>query len=252
MRVGLLTGAQTAAQKRRVREALAAGEIDLVVGTHALLSEGVAFARLGLVITDEQHRFGVAQRAALAAKGTNPHLMVMSATPIPRTLALMIYGDLDVSVLDELPPGRQPIETYAVDSGKRERAYNYIKKHIAQGRQAYIVCPLVSEGEADLASATEYAEKLSRGPFQGYALGLLHGKMKPAEKERVMTAFSRNELSILVSTTVIEVGVDVPNAVLMVIENAERFGAGAAASAARAGWPRKAPVDLYPDFRRPE
>lgn len=224
VRVGLLTGAQTAAQKRRVREALAAGEIDLVVGTHALLSEGVAFARLGLVITDEQHRFGVAQRAALAAKGTNPHLMVMSATPIPRTLALMIYGDLDVSVLDELPPGRQPIETYAVDSGKRERAYNYIKKHIAQGRQAYIVCPLVSEGEADLASATEYAEKLSRGPFQGYALGLLHGKMKPAEKERVMTAFSRNELSILVSTTVIEVGVDVPNAVLMVIENAERFG----------------------------
>ncbi|MFR1434701.1 MAG: helicase-related protein [Acutalibacteraceae bacterium] len=176
------------------------------------------------MITDEQHRFGVAQRAALAAKGTNPHLMVMSATPIPRTLALMIYGDLDVSVLDELPPGRQPIETYAVDSGKRERAYNYIKKHIAQGRQAYIVCPLVSEGEADLASATEYAEKLSRGPFQGYALGLLHGKMKPAEKERVMTAFSRNELSILVSTTVIEVGVDVPNAVLMVIENAERFG----------------------------
>lgn len=224
VRVGLLTGAQTAAQKRRVREALAAGEIDLVVGTHALLSEGVTFARLGLVITDEQHRFGVAQRAALAAKGTNPHLMVMSATPIPRTLALMIYGDLDVSVLDELPPGRQPIETYAVDSGKRERAYNYIKKHIAQGRQAYIVCPLVSEGEADLASATEYAERLSRGPFQGYALGLLHGKMKPAEKERVMTAFSRNELSILVSTTVIEVGVDVPNAVLMVIENAERFG----------------------------
>ena len=224
VRVGLLTGAQTAVQKRRVREALAAGEIDLVVGTHALLSEGVTFARLGLVITDEQHRFGVAQRAALAAKGTNPHLMVMSATPIPRTLALMIYGDLDVSVLDELPPGRQPIETYAVDSGKRERAYNYIKKHIAQGRQAYIVCPLVSEGEADLASATEYAERLSRGPFQGYALGLLHGKMKPAEKERVMTAFSRNELSILVSTTVIEVGVDVPNAVLMVIENAERFG----------------------------
>lgn len=224
VRIGLLTGAQTAAQKRRVREALAAGEIDLVVGTHALLSEGVTFARLGLVITDEQHRFGVAQRAALAAKGANPHLMVMSATPIPRTLALMIYGDLDVSVLDELPPGRQPIETYAVDSGKRERAYNYIKKHIAQGRQAYIVCPLVSEGEADLASATEYAEKLSRGPFQGYALGLLHGKMKPAEKERVMTAFSRNELSILVSTTVIEVGVDVPNAVLMVIENAERFG----------------------------
>lgn len=224
IRTVLLTGQMGAAQKRSAREAAELGLADVVIGTHALLTEQTRFARLGMVIADEQHRFGVAQRAALAAKGTNPHLMVMSATPIPRTLALMIYGDLDVSVLDELPPGRQPIETYAVDSGKRERAYNYIKKHIAQGRQAYIVCPLVSEGEADLASATEYAEKLSRGPFQGYALGLLHGKMKPAEKERVMTAFSRNELSILVSTTVIEVGVDVPNAVLMVIENAERFG----------------------------
>ena len=226
VRVGLLTGSQTAAQKRDILAALEAGEIDFLVGTHALLSDGVVFRRLGLVITDEQHRFGVGQRARLAAKGTNPHLLVMSATPIPRTLALIVYGDLDVSILDELPPGRRPIETYAVDTGKRERAYNYVKKHIAQGRQAYIVCPLVEDGETetDLVSATAYADRLAAGPFRGYSLGLLHGKMKPADKERVMAAFAKNEISILVSTTVIEVGVDVPNAVLMVIENAERFG----------------------------
>ncbi len=226
VRVGLLTGSQTAAQKRELLAALAGGQIDLLVGTHALLSEGVAFQKLGLVITDEQHRFGVAQRAKLAAKGVNPHLLVMSATPIPRTLALIVYGDLDVSILNELPPGRKPVETYAVGTDKRERAYNYIKKHIAMGRQAYIVCPLVEEGEGetDLVSASAYADKLAAGPFRGYSLGLLHGRMKAADKERVMRAFSRNELSILVSTTVIEVGVDVPNAVLMVIENAERFG----------------------------
>ncbi len=226
IRVGLLTGSQPASVKKPVLAALAAGEIDLIVGTHALLSEGVVFHKLGLVITDEQHRFGVAQRAALAAKGANPHMLVMSATPIPRTLALIVYGDLDVSILDELPPGRQPIETYAVDTGKRERAYQYIKKHIAQGRQAYIVCPLVEEGEAetDLVSATAYFDKLAAGPFRGYSLGLLHGRMKAAEKEAVMAGFSRGDIQILVSTTVIEVGVDVPNAVLMVIENAERFG----------------------------
>ena len=197
------------------------------MGTHALLSEGVVFHRLGLVITDEQHRFGVAQRATLAAKGANPHMLVMSATPIPRTLALIVYGDLDVSILDELPPGRQPIETYAVDTGKRERAYNYIKKHIAEGRQAYIVCPLVEDGEeetASLVSATAYFDQLASGPFRGYSLGLLHGRMKAAEKDRVMSAFARGDIAVLVSTTVIEVGVDVPNAVLMVIENAERFG----------------------------
>ncbi|HIW73913.1 MAG TPA: ATP-dependent DNA helicase RecG [Firmicutes bacterium] len=224
--VGLLTGSQSAGEKREVLERLADGRTDLIVGTHALLSEGVRFARLGLVITDEQHRFGVGQRAGLAAKGINPHLLVMSATPIPRTLALIIYGDLDVSVLDELPPGRQPVETYAVRSSKRERAYNYVKKHIDEGRQAYIVCPLVEEGEGetDLASAAEYAQKLAGGPLKGYSLGLLHGRMKPAEKERTMAAFARNEISVLVSTTVIEVGVDVPNAVIMVIENAERFG----------------------------
>lgn len=225
IRVALLTGSMTASAKRQTLEALASGEIHLVSGTHALLSEGVEFNRLGLVITDEQHRFGVAQRARLAAKGQSPHLLVMSATPIPRTLALIIYGDLDVSVLDELPPGRTPVETYAIDSDKRERAFNYIKKHIAQGRQAYIVCPLVENGEeSDLASATEYFNKLAEGSFKGYKLGLLHGRMKSSEKEAVMGGFVRNEISILISTTVIEVGVDVPNAVLMVVENAERFG----------------------------
>ena len=228
--MGLLTGSQPAAVKKQVQADLAAGDIDFIVGTHALLSEGVVFHRLGLVITDEQHRFGVAQRATLAAKGANPHMLVMSATPIPRTLALIVYGDLDVSILDELPPGRQPIETYAVDTGKRERAYNYIKKHIAEGRQAYIVCPLVEDGEeetASLVSATAYFDQLASGPFRGYSLGLLHGRMKAAEKDRVMSAFARGDIAVLVSTTVIEVGVDVPNAVLMVIENAERFGLSA-------------------------
>ena len=226
VRVGLLTGSLPAARKRKLQEAIATGEIDFVVGTHALISEKVQFARLGLVITDEQHRFGVAQRAKLAAKGQDPHLLVMSATPIPRTLALILYGDLDVSVLDELPPGRQPIETYAVDTAKRDRAYGYVRKHLDEGRQGYIVCPLVEEGEepTDLRSATEVYTALQQGPFRGYRLGLLHGKMKAAEKEAVMTAFAAGEIQLLVATTVIEVGVDVPNAVMMVIENAERFG----------------------------
>ncbi len=222
--VGLLTGSASKGEKERVRAALAAGDIQLLVGTHALLQENVVFRRLGLVVTDEQHRFGVAQRAALAAKGDNPHLLVMSATPIPRTLALIIYGDLDVSVIDELPPGRQPIETYAVGTRLRQRAYNYIKKHLDEGRQGYIVCPLVEEGETDLAPARQYAEKLQAGPFRGYRVGLLHGRMKPAEKEEAMRRFSAGDIQLLVSTTVVEVGVDVPNAVIMVIENAERFG----------------------------
>ena len=226
VRVGLLTGSLPAAQKKRLHQAIAAGEIDLVVGTHALISDKVQFARLGLVITDEQHRFGVAQRAKLAAKGRDPHLLVMSATPIPRTLALILYGDLDVSVLDELPPGRQPVETFAVGGDKRERAYGYIRKHLDEGRQGFIVCPLVEEGEepTDLQSATALYNTLQQGPFRGYTLGLLHGRMKAAEKEAVMTAFAAGEIQLLVSTTVIEVGVDVPNAVIMAIENAERFG----------------------------
>ncbi|MBQ8684110.1 MAG: ATP-dependent DNA helicase RecG [Clostridia bacterium] len=227
VRVGLLTGSVPAAARRRLEAAIAAGEIDLVVGTHALISESVTFARLGLVITDEQHRFGVAQRARLAAKGQNPHMLVMSATPIPRTLALIVYGDLDVSVLDELPPGRQPVETYAVGGDKRERAYGYVRRHLDEGRQGFIVCPLVEEGEttpSDLNAATAVYRELSEGPFRGYRVGLLHGKMKAAEKEATMAAFAAGNIQLLVSTTVIEVGVDVPNAVIMVVENADRFG----------------------------
>lgn len=224
--VELLTGSDTAAQKRRKKEALKAGEIDLLIGTHAIIQSDVEFKSLALVITDEQHRFGVEQRNALGKKGKNPHLYVMSATPIPRTLALIIYGELDISILDELPPGRQKIETYAVTSELRQRAYNYVKKHLDAGRQGYIICPLVDEGESDteLASAVKYADELQRGDFRGYTVGLMHGKMKSVDKKKVMESFSKGETQLLVSTTVIEVGVDVPNAVIMVIENAERFG----------------------------
>lgn len=224
--VELLTGSDTTAQKRRKKEALKAGEIDLLIGTHAIIQSDVEFKSLALVITDEQHRFGVEQRNALGEKGKNPHLYVMSATPIPRTLALIIYGELDISILDELPPGRQKIETYAVTSELRQRAYNYVKKHLDAGRQGYIICPLVDEGESDteLASAVKYADELQRGDFRGYTVGLMHGKMRSADKKKVMESFSNGETQLLVSTTVIEVGVDVPNAVIMVIENAERFG----------------------------
>lgn len=224
--VELLTGSDTAAQKRRKKEALKAGEIDLLIGTHAIIQSDVEFKSLALVITDEQHRFGVEQRNALGEKGENPHLYVMSATPIPRTLALIIYGELDISILDELPPGRQKIETYAVTSELRQRAYNYVKKHLDAGRQGYIICPLVDEGESDteLASAVKYADELQHGDFRGYTVGLMHGKMRSTDKKKVMESFSNGETQLLVSTTVIEVGVDVPNAVIMVIENAERFG----------------------------
>ena len=196
----------------------------MVIGTHALISDGVEFKNLNLVITDEQHRFGVAQRARLLAKGNNPHLMVMSATPIPRTLALMIYGDLDISVLNEMPSGRQAVSTYCIDTGKKARAYNFLKDQIDLGGQCYIVCPLVDESELPLASVKQYAEDMQNTVFQSYRVGLLHGKMKVAEKEFVMRQFYNGEIDVLVSTTVIEVGVDVPNAVVMLIENAERFG----------------------------
>lgn len=222
--IGLLTGSASKREKDAVKAALAAGDIQLLVGTHALLQDNVKFERLGLVITDEQHRFGVAQRAALAAKGNNPHLLVMSATPIPRTLALMVYGDLDVSVIDELPPGRKPIATYAVGTALRQRVYNYVKKHLDAGRQGYMVCPIIEENDSDLTPAVEYAKHLSENEFAGYRLELLHGRMKPVEKEAVMRRFSAGDTQILVSTTVIEVGVDVPNAVIMVIEDADRFG----------------------------
>ena len=235
VRVGLLTGGQRAAEKRKVKAALAAGEIDLIVGTHALLSEGVEFAKLGLVITDEQHRFGVGQRSALAEKAVGeadflPHVLVMSATPIPRTLALIIYGDLDVSVIDQLPPGRTPVETFLVGEDKRQRMYNFVRKQVGEGRQVYLVCPAVEEGEdatvstVTLKAAVTYAAQLREEVFPDLRVGLVHGKMKPRDKEKVMSAFAGGELDVLVSTTVIEVGVDVPNASLMIVENAERFG----------------------------
>lgn len=225
IKVALLTGGTKASEKKKIKSALIAGDIDIAVGTHALLTEDTAFARLGLVITDEQHRFGVAQRGTLADKGSGVHTLVMSATPIPRTMGLIIYGDLDISVLDEYPRGRGTVETYAVGSDKRARAYEYIKKHLDAGRQGYIVCPAVEENEeTDLASAEQYFENLSSGTFSGYRVGLLHGKMKNAEKDEVMLRFKAGEIDLLVCTTVIEVGIDVPNAAIMVIENAERFG----------------------------
>ncbi len=223
--IALLTGSTKAKEKEEIKRRVQKGEIDLLIGTHAIIQSDVEFLRLGLVITDEQHRFGVNQRMSLKGKGNNPHTLVMSATPIPRTLALIVYGDLDISVLDELPPGRQKIDTFAVDESYRERVYNYIKKHLDKGLQAYIICPLVEESEVmDLVSATEYAQKLKDESFRDYSVGLLHGKMKAKEKDKVMSDFLEGKIQLLVSTTVIEVGVDVPNAVVMVIENAERFG----------------------------
>lgn len=222
--VRLITGSTSAAEKRRIKAELAAGEAQLAIGTHALIQKDVDFKNLGLVITDEQHRFGVNQRASLAEKGGEVHSLVMSATPIPRTLALMIYGDLDISVLDELPPGRQKIRTDVVDSRYHKRLYEFVKKQISAGQQAYIVCPLVEAGESDLLPAEEYAEQLANGAFKGINLGVLHGKMNSKSKERVMAGFVSGHIKILVATTVVEVGVDVPNASVMIIENAERFG----------------------------
>ncbi|MEE1002960.1 MAG: ATP-dependent DNA helicase RecG, partial [Acutalibacteraceae bacterium] len=223
--VMLLTGSTPTAERRKILELLKCGEIDILIGTHALIQNGVDFKNLGLVITDEQHRFGVGQRSSLLEKGNNPHTLVMSATPIPRTLALVIYGDLDISVLDEMPAGRKPVETYAVSSKLRSRAYAYVKKHLDKGQQGYIVCPMVDENEDfDLASAVKFYESLQKGFFKDYKLGLLHGKMKSAEKDAVMKGFANGEIQLLVATTVIEVGVDVPNSNIMVIENAERFG----------------------------
>lgn len=221
IKVVLLTGSS---RKAAVYKELADGTADVVVGTQALIQEKVKFRDLGLVITDEQHRFGVEQRAVLSAKGMKPHTLVMSATPIPRTLALIIYGDLEISVLDEMPKGRIPIKTYGVDTGYRERIYTFIRKYINNGFQAYIVCPLIEEGVSEKASAVKYFEKLKSEYFPDIPIGLLHGKMKQKEKDEVMSSFKENEIKLLVSTTVIEVGVDVPNAVIMVIENAEQFG----------------------------
>ena len=223
----LLTASTKAKERRALNERLRSGELSLVIGTHALLSPDVQYQNLGLVVTDEQHRFGVDQRAALSAKGDDPHLLVMSATPIPRTLALMIYGDLDVSILNELPPGRQKIDTFAVPSSYHERIYAFLRKLVAEGRQAYIVCPMVAENDElpdERKAVTAYAETLQKEVFPDLRIAPIHGKMKPKEKDAVMRAFAAHEIDVLVSTTVIEVGVDVPNAALMLIENAECFG----------------------------
>jgi len=223
----LLTGSMGVKARRAALAALESGEAQAAIGTHALISQDVAYHDLGLVVTDEQHRFGVAQRAALAAKGQRPHMLVMSATPIPRTLALMIYGDLDVSVIDELPPGRQKIDTFAVPGSYRQRVYAFLDKNIAAGRQAYIICSMVEENDRlpdDRKAAADYAKMLQENVFPHLRVACVHGRMKPKEKEKVMSAFAAGELHILVSTTVVEVGVDVPNAAVMVIEDADRFG----------------------------
>ncbi len=220
----LLTGSFTAKQKRVVKQEILDGEYQVVVGTHALVQQSTEFQNLGLVITDEQHRFGVEQRAVLASKGNNPHKLVMSATPIPRTLALMIYGDLDLSILKELPKGRQPIETYAVTGKLRERAFGFVRDRLDEGRQGYIVCPMIDENELDLQDVKTYAKKLSDGEFKNYRVGLLHGRLSANDKEKIMRQFKAHEIDLLVATTVVEVGVDVPNAVIMLVENADRFG----------------------------
>jgi ATP-dependent DNA helicase RecG len=225
IRVALLTGGLGARERRRVLEGVAEGEIDLVVGTHALLTEHVRFRSLGLVVVDEQHRFGVEQRQRLRDKGFNPHMLVMTATPIPRTLTLTIYGDLDASVLDELPPGRQAIRTRWIKKTEREKAYRHIRREITRGRQAFVICPLVEESdEVDLPSAEEMYATLQNEIFPDLRVALLHGRMLPREKDDVMRAFRDHQFDILVSTAVIEVGIDIPNASTIVIEGAERFG----------------------------
>ena len=222
--VVLLTGGIRAKEKREALEKIASGDADVVVGTHALIRENVEFKKLGLVVADEQHRFGVEQRAKLMAKGENPHMLIMSATPIPRTLALILYGDLEISIIDELPPGRKPVKTYSVAGEMRNRIYNFVADNVRKGMQAYIVCPLVEETEkSDLENAEELKKKLSQA-FSDIKVGLMHGKMKAKDKDEIMSAFVTGDVDVLVSTTVIEVGVNVPNANIMVVENADRFG----------------------------
>ncbi len=219
-----LTGSMKAKEKREVLSRIASGEVQVVIGTHALIQENVEFKALGFVVADEQHRFGVEQRAKLMAKGENPHMLIMSATPIPRTLALILYGDLDISVIDELPPGRKPVKTYSVNSKTRNRVYNYIEENVKKGMQAYVVCPLVAETEkSDLENAEALRDKLAQS-YPNIKIGLMHGKMKAKEKDETMASFVSGETDVLVATTVIEVGVNVPNANIMAIENAERFG----------------------------
>ena len=225
IRCELLISSITKKKKEEILHKLQEGEIDILIGTHAILEENVVFKKLGLVVTDEQHRFGVKQRGKIAAKGERPDVIAMSATPIPRTLALILYGDLDISIIDELPPNRKKIETYAVRKNMEERVNAFIRKQINEGRQAYIVCPLVEENEEmDLKSVIELAEKYKKETFSEYKVEYLHGKMKAKEKDEIMQRFKDGEIKILIATTVIEVGVNVPNASIMVVENAERFG----------------------------
>ena len=221
----LLIGSVTKKKKEEILKRLKDGEIDILIGTHALLEENVEFKNLGLVVTDEQHRFGVRQRSTIVAKGKNPDVLVMTATPIPRTLALILYGDLDISIIDELPPNRKKIDTFAVTKSMEQRVNNFIAKQIDEGRQAYIVCPLVEENEEiDAKAVLELTEKYKNEVFSNYKVEYLHGKMRPKEKDEIMQEFKNREIDILISTTVIEVGVNVQNASIMVVENAERFG----------------------------
>lgn len=225
IRCELLISGISKKNKEDILERLSKGEIDVLIGTHAILEENVVFKNLGLVVTDEQHRFGVRQRKVISEKGNNPDVLVMTATPIPRTLALILYGDLDISIIDELPPNRKKIDTFAVTKGLEERVNNFVKKQIDEGRQAYIVCPLVEESEEiDAKSVMELADKYKNEVFKEYKVEYLHGKMRPKEKESIMEEFKKGNIDILISTTVIEVGVNVPNASMMIIENAERFG----------------------------
>ena len=221
----LLISAITKKKKQELLERLESGEIDILIGTHAIIEENVKFKNLGLVVTDEQHRFGVKQRAKIVEKGQNPDVLVMTATPIPRTLALILYGDLDISIIDELPPNRKKIDTFAVKKGLEERVNNFVKKQINEGRQCYIVCPLVEESEEmDLKSVIELYNTCKEDTFKEYKVEYIHGKMKPKEKDEIMEKFKNGKIDILISTTVIEVGVDVPNASIMVVEDSQRFG----------------------------
>ena len=225
LNVSLLVGSMTAAAKRKVYEDIENGRTDIVIGTHAVIQEKVIFKNLALVITDEQHRFGVNQRRDLSDKGNNPHILVMSATPIPRTLAIILYGDLDISVIDELPANRLPIKNCVVDTSYRPTAYRFMQKQVAEGRQCYVICPIVEESEAmDAENVLDYAQLLQSEMGDKIRIAALHGRMKQAEKDEIMGAFAKNEIQVLVSTTVIEVGINVPNATVIMVENAERFG----------------------------
>lgn len=224
-RAELLTGSMKAKERREAYARIESGEADVVIGTHALIQDKVQYHNLGLVITDEQHRFGVRQREALAKKGRMPHILVMSATPIPRTLAIIIYGDLDLSVIDELPKDRLPVKNCVVDTGYRETAYRFMKNQVAEGRQCYVICPMVEESEAmEAENVMDYSTMLSEKLGTGITVGYLHGKMKQQQKDEIMQRFADNQIQILVSTTVVEVGINVPNATVMMVENAERFG----------------------------